>query len=94
MSIAPAGGAAKGDFPRMVNGGGSGNRPPFGGTRCAQVRASPLLGARVCARAGGALAAPAPQALLSRFLEREEGVQGSPLAWVGRREVATLKSHR
>jgi hypothetical protein len=36
--------------------------PPVGGKLCAQVRASLIVGVGVFAHAGGALAAPAPQA--------------------------------
>jgi len=47
------------------------------------VRASLLVGARVFARAGGALAAPAPPALLFQVSGQEEKVSwGRTSAWV------------
>ena len=52
-----------------------GRGPPVGGhsaRRCAQI----LVGA-ACARAGGALAAPALPALLSRFLDERRGWRGA-----------------
>ena len=44
---------------------------PLAAKMRAQVRAESLFGAGVFACAGGALAAPAPPALLSRFLQKE-----------------------
>jgi len=80
--------------PTRAPGAALGREPPVGGKMSAQVRASLMLGAGVFACAGGALAAPAPPALLSRFLGEEgsgggrraraDTAGGAVRAWAGR----------
>jgi len=72
------------DKPINVTGGGAAAGRPLPADLSARVRASLLLGVRAFAHAGGALAAPAPPALLSRFLDK---VRGRGRAWASMRGV-------